>query len=69
MRPSPMGEGMNPPALDGICPLVWNNSMPPVASTPFGTSGCDYPSRNEFGKKHFANKEINRLVEDYDVVV
>ena len=26
--------------------------MPPIASLRLGTSGCDYPSRIEFGKKH-----------------
>jgi len=31
---------------------VGNNSMPPIASPRLGTSGCDYPSRIEFGKKH-----------------
>jgi hypothetical protein len=34
---------------------VGNNSMPPIASLCLGTSGCDYPGRIEFGKKHSYN--------------
>ena len=47
-----MGEGVSPPVLDGDSFPVGNNSMPPVASPRLGTSGCDYPSRIEFDKKH-----------------
>ena len=51
MRPSPMGEGVNPPVLGGAPFPVGNNSMPPVASPRLGTSGCDYTGRIEFDKK------------------
>ena len=51
MRPSPMGEVVNPPVLGGAPFPVGNNSMPPVASPRLGTSGCDYTGRIEFDKK------------------
>ena len=38
--------------------------MPPLAFTSFGTSGCDHPSRIEFGKKLFdepAGDSLNNL--------
>ena len=48
------GKGSVPlfPVLGGDSFPVGNNSMPPVASPRLGTSGCDYPSRIEFDKKH-----------------
>ena len=51
MRPSPMGEVVNPPVLGGAPFPGGNNSMPPVASPRLGTSGCDYTGRIEFDKK------------------
>ena len=56
MRPSPMGEVVNPPVLGGAPFPVGNNSMPPVASPRLGTSGCDYTGRIEFDKKPVKKK-------------
>ena len=61
MRPSPMGEVVNPPVLGGAPFPVGNNSMPPVASPRLGTRGCDYTGRIEFDKKPYPpNAIINR---------
>ena len=60
MRPSPMGDVVNPPGLGGAPFPVGNNSMPPVASPRLGTSGCDYTGRIEFDKKPFHLNQKNR---------
>ena len=47
----PWGKGRKAMSFIKTVLTVGNNSMPPLASTPFGTSECDYPSRIYFGKK------------------